>query len=70
MGDMMAKIEQLVKIRAKKSDIYHYLIQVDGGVNSETVQEVKEAGVDVIVASSFIFKATDYAIPIQTLHNA
>ena len=70
MGDMMAKIEQLVKIRAKKSDIYHYLIQVDGGVNSETVQEVKEAGVDVIVASSFIFKATDYAIPIQTLHDA
>ncbi len=34
---------------------YNYLIQVDGGINAETSKLVKSAGVDVLVAGSYVF---------------
>ena len=40
------------------------LIQVDGGVNLETGKRLVEAGADVLVAGSFVFKASD---PVQTI---
>jgi ribulose-phosphate 3-epimerase len=36
------------------------LIQVDGGVNDRTIQEISEAGTDVFVAGSAIFGSPDY----------
>lgn len=44
------------------------LIEVDGGVNSENVHLLKEAGVDVVVAGSFVFNSPDYAKAIESLH--
>ena len=35
------------------------LIEIDGGVNLETGKRLLEAGADVLVASSFVFKAPD-----------
>lgn len=35
---------------------FDYLIQVDGGINAETAQLALKAGVDVLVAGSYIFK--------------
>ena len=35
------------------------LIEIDGGVNDENVKELKEAGVDVVVAGSFVYKHLD-----------
>jgi ribulose-phosphate 3-epimerase len=32
------------------------LIQVDGGINNTTIEKVKQAGVDVVVAGSYVFK--------------
>jgi ribulose-phosphate 3-epimerase len=43
------------------------VIQVDGGVNDETVAELARAGVDVFVAGSAVFKGTDYAGNIERL---
>lgn len=42
------------------------LIQIDGGVNAETAPLLVEAGADVLVSGSYIFKAAD---PIATIHN-
>lgn len=42
------------------------LIQVDGGVNLETGKRLVEAGADVLVAGSFVFKAAD---PEQTIRD-
>jgi ribulose-phosphate 3-epimerase len=42
-------------------------IEVDGGQNGESVQEVVAAGADAIVAGSAIFKSPDYAVAISTL---
>lgn len=42
------------------------LIQIDGGVQAETAPRLVEAGVDVLVSGSYVFKAAD---PIQTIHD-
>ncbi|EFR98927.1 ribulose-phosphate 3-epimerase, partial [Listeria seeligeri FSL N1-067] len=36
-----------------------YVIEVDGGVNAETAEKCKQAGVDVLVAGSYFFGAED-----------
>ena len=43
------------------------LIEVDGGVNETNISALKDAGVDVAVAGSFIFNSSDYAQAIQSL---
>lgn len=56
--------ETVEKIRVLK----HYIdennldtyIEVDGGINLETVKDVKEAGADIIVAGSAIISADNY----------
>ncbi len=43
------------------------LIEVDGGVNDKNVHELKEAGVDIVVAGSYVFGHKDYAEAIASL---
>lgn len=42
------------------------LIQIDGGVQAETAPRLVEAGADVLVSGSYVFKAAD---PILTIHD-
>lgn len=42
------------------------LIQIDGGVQAETAPRLVEAGADVLVSGSYVFKAAD---PIQTIND-
>ena len=42
-------------------------IQVDGGINAETVKDVVAAGADVLVAGSYIYGAKDVAAAIASL---
>ena len=42
------------------------LIEIDGGVNEDTIQEISKAGADVFVAGSAIFKSRNYR---QTIDN-
>ncbi|MCP4744945.1 MAG: ribulose-phosphate 3-epimerase [Desulfobacteraceae bacterium] len=61
----------LDKIRQVKDMIrskgLNTLIQVDGGVNADTVGAVTESGADVCVAGSAVFNTDDYAEAIRTL---
>ena len=43
------------------------LIEVDGGVNDKNIHELKEAGVDVVVAGSYVFGNSDYSKAIKSL---
>ncbi len=61
MCDMLPKIE---KLRAKFPDID---IEVDGGINSETIKECAAAGANVFVAGSAVFKSENPANAIETL---
>ena len=44
-------------------------IEIDGGINFQTAKLVKEAGANILVAGSFIFKSDDYAETIAGLRN-
>ena len=46
-----------------------YLIEVDGGISSANAHLVREAGVDVIVAGSAVFKAADRTAEIKGIKN-
>lgn len=43
------------------------LIEVDGGVNDRNIQSLKEAGVDVVVAGSYVFKHENRKTAIESL---
>ncbi|MEA3228301.1 MAG: ribulose-phosphate 3-epimerase [Campylobacterota bacterium] len=43
------------------------LIEVDGGVNDKNVQTLKDAGVDIVVAGSYVFKQENRAEAIKSL---
>ena len=53
MPNSIEKISSLNKIRKHKN--YHYLIEVDGGINDKNVSSVISNGCDVVVAGSSIF---------------
>lgn len=46
------------------------LIQLDGGVNKDTIGEIAAAGTDVFVAGSAVFKSSDYAETIGSFRKA
>jgi len=64
-------MHSLDKIRALRSLIQqtgsNALIEVDGGVNATTAPLLAEAGVDVLVAGSYVFGAKDVKEAIHTL---
>lgn len=45
------------------------LIEVDGGINVDTGRRCAEAGADVLVAGSYVFKAADPRVEIANLAN-
>jgi ribulose-phosphate 3-epimerase len=43
------------------------MLEVDGGIKVENVKQISEAGCDVFVAGSAIFKSNDYRKTITTM---
>ncbi len=43
------------------------IIEVDGGVNDKNIHELKNAGVDMVVAGNFVFRSDDYSKAIAAL---
>lgn len=60
--DKISKLKDL-----KETNNYHYLIEVDGGINESTAKLCCEAGVDVLVAGSYIFNSDNYTKAIESL---
>ena len=61
----IAKVRNLrVMIERKNA---HALIEIDGGVQAETAPRLVEAGADVLVSGSYVFKAEDPALVIHQL---
>ena len=62
---VLKKARRLAKMRDALNP--NCLIEVDGGVNAQNVLELKEAGVDVVVAGSYVFKHDSYKEAIESL---
>lgn len=54
---VLEKIRQLAEIKQKNH--YHFLIEVDGGINSDTIPGVVKAGAEVLVAGNAVFAQED-----------
>lgn len=64
IGNTINKVKalrQLIDSKGSKA-----LIQVDGGVQADTAPRLVEAGADVLVSGSYVFKASD---PVATIHD-
>ena len=53
----------------KNKHNYHYLIEVDGGINFETGKQCRDAGADILVAGSYLFNKSDQKDRIAGLIN-
>ena len=65
MNISLDKIKVLDELR--NINHYQYLIEVDGGINEKTGKLCKDAGVDILVAGSYIFKGSDYKEKVESL---
>jgi ribulose-phosphate 3-epimerase len=61
------RIEEAVKIRTKLEA--KFLIEIDGGVNTETIVKARNAGVNVFVAGSAIFDSDNITAATAELKN-
>lgn len=65
MTDMLGKIREADRLR---SDLgLGFLIEVDGGIDPKTAALCREAGADVMVAGTSVFKAADRAAEIRAM---
>lgn len=65
MNKMLSKVRTLKKL--KEDNNYQYLIEIDGGINNETSLLAKEAGCDIIVVGTYLFKQSDLSKTIKEL---
>ncbi|HCH60777.1 ribulose-phosphate 3-epimerase [Leuconostoc lactis] len=61
-------LEKIAQLRAVRDELgYDFDIQVDGGINDETVVAAYEAGANVFVAGSYVYDKVDPATKIARL---
>ena len=65
MEESLDKIAQLDRLR--KENNYNYKIEVDGGINGDNVQKVIDAGADMIVSGSYVYKSENKKQAIESL---
>ncbi|MCT7600838.1 ribulose-phosphate 3-epimerase [Aliarcobacter butzleri] len=62
---VVEKAKELKELINKRNP--NCLIEVDGGVNNKNIEILKNAGVDVVVAGSYVFGSDDYEKAIKSL---
>ena len=67
LPETMGKIRELVALR--ESNQLNFDIEVDGGIDDKTIQMAREAGANIFVAGSYVFKG-DISHQVQTLRDA
>lgn len=65
--EVLPKVTQLREIRERKG--LSFRISIDGGIQQETAPRAVEAGVDVLVAGSFVYRAPSPRERIRWLQN-
>lgn len=68
MPETMEKVRRAHQIKQEKDLKFH--IEVDGGINQTTGQIAREAGANIFVAGTSIFRAIDPAKTIAELRGA
>ncbi len=66
IDSVVPKISQAAKL--KQENGFHYEIEVDGGLNDQTVKIAVANGASLIVAGEYIFGSKDYRRAVASLH--
>ncbi|HEL0570424.1 TPA: ribulose-phosphate 3-epimerase [Streptococcus equi subsp. zooepidemicus] len=66
--ECLEKVAAIAKMRDERG--LSFDIEVDGGVDDKTIRACYQAGANVFVAGSYLFKAVDLAAQVQTLRAA
>ncbi|NGL83637.1 ribulose-phosphate 3-epimerase [Streptococcus equi] len=66
--DCLEKVAAIAKMRDERG--LSFDIEVDGGVDDKTIRACYQAGANVFVAGSYLFKTADLAAQVQTLRTA
>ena len=66
-GGQKFMADQMDKLRALRAKCPDLILEVDGGINRETALLCRDAGADVLVAGTSVFRATDIPAEIQAL---
>ena len=66
MADMLTNVEAIRK-EADNRGLYDLLIEIDGGVGEKNIKACADAGVDICVAGTSVFKAEDAKAAIENL---
>lgn len=67
IAEVLEKVRKIRRI-IRENDL-NCDVEIDGGINAETVKAAKDAGANVIVAGSSVFKAADRAAAISALRS-
>ncbi len=65
MENVLYKVETLKELREENG--YHYIINIDGGINADTISLARDAGVDMVVSGSYVCKSDNYNERIKIL---
>ncbi|MFN8588359.1 MAG: ribulose-phosphate 3-epimerase [Candidatus Eisenbacteria bacterium] len=68
MPEMMEKVEAARRERAARG--LEFVIEVDGGINADTIRTARAAGADVFVAGHAVFRAPSPVAALQALREA
>ena len=64
MSEVLPKIDELIELKVKN----HFIIAIDGGINGETINYLKDYPVDMVISGSYVTESSNYEGSIQNLH--
>jgi ribulose-phosphate 3-epimerase len=67
ISNSIKRIKEAVELRKELKA--NFLIEIDGGVNKDTIKQARDAGVDIFVAGSAIFEADNITAATAELKN-
>ncbi|ASZ08979.1 ribulose-phosphate 3-epimerase [Mesoplasma chauliocola] len=68
ISEVLEKVKYLAK--NKKDNKFKYIIEIDGGINDQTSKQAIDAGVEMMVAGSYLFESDNFKEKVESLKNA
>lgn len=60
-------LDKIRWLKSRNRDSESFVVEVDGGINKETAKLCHDAGIDILVAGTHVFSASDYKVQVDSL---
>ena len=68
IADVLDGVREAVRVRAERD--LDFVIEIDGGVSPDTAPAARDAGAEILVAGTAIFRSDDYAAAIRAIRGS